>query len=110
MVHATGYELHSKNRPFPPVARVDDNRIDVIEPAGRFAKWACGQTESVTQTTLSIYQHDLQITPMTSSVEALRSDTATKLRMNMTAKTYRYLDEEEIAEEAAKSAKRGQRR
>ena len=57
-----------------------------------------------------VTQHDLQIVPMSTSLEIKPGDSQTRLRMNMTAKTYRYLDEEEIAAEAAKAAKRGQRR
>jgi type IV pilus assembly protein PilO len=56
-----------------------------------------------------VTQHDLQIAPATGGAETA-GKSATLLRMNMTAKTYRYLDEEEIAAQAALKAKRGKRR
>lgn len=46
-----------------------------------------------------VTQHDLNMAPAGSDT----SDGQPKLRMDMVAKTYRYLDEEEIAEEAEKN-------
>ncbi len=59
-----------------------------------------------------VTQHDIQIAPATGATAppATGTGAATQLRMNLTAKTYRYLDEEEIAAEAAKTSKRGKRR
>ncbi|MDX1645105.1 MAG: type 4a pilus biogenesis protein PilO [Thermoanaerobaculia bacterium] len=61
-----------------------------------------------------VTQHDIQITPIggTGPGSATPSaDEPTRLRMNMIAKTYRYLDEEEIAAEAQKSkGQKGSRR
>jgi len=58
-----------------------------------------------------VTQHDLQIAPVGgNAVPGAEPKGATLLRMNMTAKTYRYLDEDEIAAEAAKGSKRGGRR
>ena len=59
-----------------------------------------------------VTQHDLIIAPVagTGLPEPTSADSAgTALRMTMTAKTYRYLDEEEIEAEAEK-AKKGKRR
>jgi type IV pilus assembly protein PilO len=56
-----------------------------------------------------VTQHDLQIAPFSGGADTAAKG-ATLLRMNMTAKTYRYLDEEEIAAQAAKSSRRGKRR
>lgn len=50
-----------------------------------------------------VTQHDLQIAPLAGSRPSdLAADGEARLRMSMIAKTYRYLDEEEIAAEAAK--------
>lgn len=60
-----------------------------------------------------VTQHDLEIVPLGTTKAAPDAGTAaTRLRMNMVAKTYRYLDEEEIAAEAGKSkkGKKGKRR
>ncbi len=58
-----------------------------------------------------VTQHDLQISPI--GADITRGGTLeagpTRLRMNMTAKTYRYLDEDEIAAEAER-AKKGKRK
>ncbi len=59
-----------------------------------------------------VTQHDLQIAPLAGQgLPAAQGSTsgATQLRMNMTAKTYRYLDDEEIAAEASRTRK-GNRR
>ena len=61
-----------------------------------------------------VTQHDLNIVPLGGAKSApdAAGEDATRLRMNMVAKTYRYLDEEEIAAEAGKSkkGKKGKRR
>jgi len=58
-----------------------------------------------------VTQHDLEIVPLGGSKAGPdAADRATRLRLNMVAKTYRYLDEEEIAAEAEKSKKKGKRR
>lgn len=62
-----------------------------------------------------VTQHDLQIAPLGGSrpQDLTTEDGLTSLRMTMIAKTYRYLDEEEIAAEAEKAKgqqKRGTRR
>ena len=62
-----------------------------------------------------VTQHDLNITPLSGggAPVATEADKATRLRLTMVAKTYRYLDEEEIAAEADKSKtgkKKGRRR
>jgi len=57
-----------------------------------------------------VTQHDLKIVPIGTALGAESSAGATPLRMNMIAKTYRYLDEDEIAAEAGKGKKKGKRR
>jgi len=61
-----------------------------------------------------VTQHDLNITPLEGSgaPEPGKADKATRLRLKMVAKTYRYLDEDEIAAEAdkGKGNKKGRRR
>jgi type IV pilus assembly protein PilO len=59
-----------------------------------------------------VTQHDLQITPIGGNNPAnLAPEGPNRLRMNMIAKTYRYLDEDEIAAEAERSkGKKGGRR
>lgn len=62
-----------------------------------------------------VTQHDLQIAPLDGSrpQDLSAENGQTSLRMTMIAKTYRYLDEEEIAAEAEKAKdqqKRGRRR
>jgi len=61
-----------------------------------------------------VTQHDLQIAPLAGSrPNDLTANGMSRLRMSMVAKTYRYLDEEEIAAEAQKTKgqpKKGKRR
>ncbi len=62
-----------------------------------------------------VTQHDLNITRLEGSAapEPGKAEEATRLRLKMVAKTYRYLDEDEIAAEADKakgSKKKGRRR
>ncbi len=61
-----------------------------------------------------VTQHDLNITPLTGAgaPEPGDAEKATRLRLKMVARTYRYLDEDEIAAEADKSKgkKKGRRR
>ena len=55
-----------------------------------------------------VTQHNLVITPNTKAADATAAkDRATPLRMNMTAQTYRYLDEAEIDTETSKGKKKG---
>ena len=58
-----------------------------------------------------VTQHNLEIVPLAGAKGAPRaaSEGATRLRMNMIAKTYRYLDEDEIAAQTKKT-KKGKRR
>lgn len=56
-----------------------------------------------------VTQHDLQFSPLGGADNPARTG-ATPLRLNMVAKTYRYLDEEEIEAEANKGKKKGGRR
>jgi type IV pilus assembly protein PilO len=55
-----------------------------------------------------VTQHNLSIVPLPVSAEDKTKAGPTPLRMSLTAKTYRYLDEEEIEAEAA--GKKGKRR
>ena len=58
-----------------------------------------------------VTQHDLSMSPTSAKAEAgqgSRINTETPLRMQMVAKTYRYLDEDEIA--SAEQAKKGKKR
>ncbi len=56
-----------------------------------------------------VTQHDIQMTPLPKAKEGQESKTL--LRAKMVAKTYRYLDDEEIEAEASKGkAKKGKRR
>jgi len=57
-----------------------------------------------------VTQHDLRFAPLNN--DANNSKRTTPLRLNMVAKTYRYLDEEEIEAEASKGKKKrkGRRR
>jgi len=55
-----------------------------------------------------VTQHDLKFAPQASDTSA--GSGATPLRLTMVAKTYRYLDEDEIAAEAEKGKKKGKRR
>ena len=57
-----------------------------------------------------VTQHDLKIVPINRGQDETSQAGATALRLNMVAKTYRYLDEEEIAAEAGKGRNRGNRR
>jgi type IV pilus assembly protein PilO len=62
-----------------------------------------------------VTQHDLQMAPLpviggAAAAAGSGKPSATQLRMNITAKTYRYLDEDEIAAEAEKDRKKGKRR
>ena len=61
-----------------------------------------------------VTQHDLDIVPLTGTGAPTPTpgDEATRLRLKMVAKTYRYLDEDEIAAEAEKTQgkKKGRRR
>jgi len=59
-----------------------------------------------------VTQHDIQITPLGGTQPASAgSQGPTRLRMQMVAKTYRYLDEEEIAAEAERAqGRKGSRR
>jgi len=60
-----------------------------------------------------VTQHDLEIVPLGGAKDAPDvGSAAMRLRLNMVAKTYRYLDEAEIAAEAGKSkkGKKGKRR
>ena len=60
-----------------------------------------------------VTQHDLNITPLGGKGAPTGENKTTPLRMKMIAKTYRYLDEDEIAAEAAKTKgkkKKGRRR
>ena len=57
-----------------------------------------------------VTQHNLQIAPLAATAAAGGAKGgATQLRMNMIAKTYRYLDEDEIAAEAGKNTKGGRK-
>lgn len=57
-----------------------------------------------------VTQHDLQFAPL--SKEPTKTDRATPLSLNMVAKTYRYLDKEELEAQASKGkkGKKGRRR
>ncbi|NIR28551.1 MAG: type 4a pilus biogenesis protein PilO [Gammaproteobacteria bacterium] len=52
-----------------------------------------------------VTQHDISITPRKDAKKG-----TTELVMDMTAKTYRYLEEEEVARQADKSGKKGKRK
>jgi len=61
-----------------------------------------------------VTQHNLEMAPLKGKVEkgqtAPAADAETRLRMRMIAKTYRYLDEEEIAAAAVKDASKKKKR
>jgi type IV pilus assembly protein PilO len=59
-----------------------------------------------------VTQHDLNITPLAGQGAPIPTEGAadTPLRLKMVAKTYRYLDEDEIAAEAEKTKSKGKRK